>query len=65
MKYQPLVNQFLLPILREPPTPNVGYKAYLSRPMIGVKPAVTSEDNQKQEESNHSQSLEEPKLTSH
>jgi hypothetical protein len=31
--------------------------------MIGVKPAVTSEDNQKQEESNHSQSHEEVKLS--
>jgi hypothetical protein len=64
MKYQPLVNQFLLPILREPPTPNVGYKSYLGRSIIGVKLPV-SEDNQKQEESNHSESLEEPKLSSH
>jgi hypothetical protein len=64
MKYQPLVNQFLLPILREPPTPNVGYKSYLGRSVIGGKPAI-SEDNQKQEESNHSESQEEPKLSNH
>jgi hypothetical protein len=63
MKYQPLVNQFLLPILREPPTPNAGYKAYLGRPLIGIKLPATSEDNQKQEESNHSQSHEEVKLS--